>query len=143
VALEAWRHVPTGDAELELGDLGRIRSDHTRLLHVFENLYRNAVEHGTGEGAQSVAASDGGASATITVRVWLDEDQLHIADDGPGMDPEIREQALEAGYSTQSDGTGLGLFIVKEIAEAHDWTVELGESEAGGLLVTFHGVERA
>jgi signal transduction histidine kinase len=143
VALEAWSHVPTGDAQLELGDLGRIQSDHTRLLHVFENLYRNVVEHGTSEGAQSVTASDGGAAATVTVRVWLDDDCLHVADDGPGMDPELRDQALDAGYSTQNDGTGLGLFIVKEIAEAHDWAVELGESEAGGLLVTFHGVERA
>ncbi|WP_276261155.1 PAS domain-containing sensor histidine kinase [Haloglomus litoreum] len=179
VALEAWRHVPTGDARLELGDLGRVRSDYTRLLHVFENLYRNAVEHSStgdrpeagdagGEASEpsvgdapddagepvepragtagtegsGEAAAAAGAGAPVTVRVWLDGDRLHIADDGPGMSVEQREQALEAGYSTRSAGTGLGLFIVKEIAEAHDWGIELGESEGGGLQVTIHGLER-
>jgi signal transduction histidine kinase len=163
VALEAWRHVPAGDAELDLGDLGRVRSDYTRLLHVFENLYRNSVEHGsvdarastdegdesrtgppdTDGGGDAVESGGGGADAPVTVRVWLEGDRLHLADDGPGMSAEQREQALEAGYSTHSRGTGLGLFIVKEIAEAHDWRLELGESDSGGLRVTFHGVQRA
>jgi PAS domain S-box-containing protein len=164
VALEAWRHVPTGDAALELGDLGRIRSDHTRLLHVLENCYRNSVEHGTagglpdggasaveesgGRDERSVASADDGdgngadTDTSVTVRVWLEGDRLHVADDGSGMAPERRQQALEAGYSSDRGGTGLGLFIVKEIAEAHSWDIELGESDGGGLQVTFHGVER-
>lgn len=39
---------------------------------------------------------------------------------------------FDAGYSTEDEGTGIGLSIVKQIADAHGWNITLTESEAGG-----------
>ena len=44
---------------------------------------------------------------------------------------------FESGYTTSEDGTGFGLAIVRTIAEAHDWSVTLAESEAGGARFEF------
>ena len=55
-----------------------------------------------------------------------------VADDGPGIPADEREQVFEHGYSTDSDGTGFGLSIVQSIAEAHGWSVTATESESGG-----------
>ncbi|MEF8907721.1 MAG: ATP-binding protein, partial [Haloarculaceae archaeon] len=44
------------------------------------------------------------------------------------------------GYSTAEDGTGLGLNIVEEIAEAHGWDVEVTEGSEGGARFEFTGV---
>jgi signal transduction histidine kinase len=129
VAREAWRHVETGDATLVVEATGNVRSDHNRLLHVFENCYRNSVEHAPDDHVP-------------TVWVRADEDALYITDDGPGIPPAERERVLEAGYSSDPEGTGLGLYIVREIAEAHGWTLELGDAPEGGLEVALRGVER-
>ncbi|WP_245902745.1 ATP-binding protein [Salinigranum rubrum] len=47
---------------------------------------------------------------------------------------------FEAGYSTNPDGTGFGLSIVREIAEAHGWDVRLTEADGGGARFEFRGV---
>lgn len=68
-------------------------------------------------------------------------DGFHVADDGPGIPEEARERVFESGYSTVEDGTGFGLNIVAEIAEAHGWDVDIDESRAGGARFEFTGVE--
>ncbi|OYR87860.1 hypothetical protein DJ71_05250, partial [Halorubrum sp. E3] len=70
-----------------------------------------------------------------------DGDGFYVADDGPGIDPADREAVFEAGVTSDPDGTGFGLKIVGEVAEAHGWTVELAESETGGTRFEFRGVE--
>ncbi len=60
---------------------------------------------------------------------------FYVADDGPGIPPEDRERAFETGYSTASEGTGFGLSIVKQIAEAHGWEISLTTSKDGGLRI--------
>ncbi len=49
---------------------------------------------------------------------------------------------FESGYTTTDGGTGFGLAIVKEIAAAHDWSVSVTESDAGGARFEFTGVDR-
>ncbi|MBP1987265.1 histidine kinase N-terminal 7TM domain-containing protein [Halolamina salifodinae] len=144
IAEEAWKTVPTGDATLTVTVDCTVPADRGRLVRLFENLFRNSVEHSstssrTGSG-DSVEHNDSG---DLTVRVEGISDGFAVADDGTGIPESEREAVLERGYTTNEGGTGLGLAIVAEIARAHGWTVEVGESEAGGAHIAFHGVEGA
>lgn len=68
-------------------------------------------------------------------RKWV---TVSVGDDGPGLPPETRQEALIRGrrLDETKPGTGLGLSIVSETAVMYDGGIELGESELGGLLVT-------
>ncbi len=127
VAADAWEQVGTEDASLELSLAGDVAllGDDARLLQLFENLFRNAVEHG-GEDVVEVGSLDDG---------------FYVADDGPGVPEELRDEVFEAGYSTSDEGTGFGLSIVRRIAEAHGWDVDLAQSASGGARFEFVGVE--
>lgn len=129
VVRDAWGMVETGDATLRLdGDLGTAEVDRARVVELFSNLFRNSVEHG----------SEGGS---VTVRVTRDADRISVSDDGPGIPVDIRNEVLDRGVSTTDSGTGFGLAIVDEIAEAHGWTVEVDESESGGAQFDIVDVE--
>ena len=123
---QCWQTVATAEAAIDCQTDAVIRADPSRLADVIENLFRNAVEHGTDSVRITVGATDTG---------------FYIADDGPGIPPDEREQIFETGYSTNTDGTGFGLAIVREIVEAHGWAVTVGESEAGGARFDITGVE--
>jgi len=128
-AESAWETVPTDGATLELAVDRTVPADRGRLVRLFENLFRNSVEHGSPD--------------DLTVRVVGTPDGFAVLDDGPGIPESDRESVLEQGFTTNEDGTGMGLAIVAEIAGAHGWTVEIGESESGGTRIAFHGVEGA
>lgn len=134
VVQQAWRTVETGDgATLDSVDsLGTVSADAERLRTVFENLFRNSVEHGsTGSRTQSGNASEQ-ADEAVTIRVGDCVNGFYVEDDGPGIDPETRESVFEYGYSTETEGTGFGLAIVKRIVRAHGWDIAVTESETGG-----------
>jgi signal transduction histidine kinase len=117
VATDAWDHVVTDGATLVTDGTTTLQADRSRLTQLFENLFRNAIEH---------------ANADVTVTVGRTEDGFYVADDGPGIPADRRKEVFDPGLSTHEDGTGFGLAIVREIAQAHDWTVEAAESEDGG-----------
>lgn len=120
---KAWRTTGSDDGHLEIeGDLGTVQSDEKRLLEVFENLFENAVTHG---------------SIDVTVRIGLTDDGIFIADDGPGIPQGEMEDVMEYGYTTTERGTGFGLTIVEQIVTAHGWSVSLTESNRGGARVEF------
>lgn len=123
-----WQNVQTGDATLTVESTETIQADSSRLKQLLENLMRNAVAHG-------------GENVTVTVGGF--DDGFYIADDGVGIPPAEREQVFEAGYSTSNEGTGFGLSIVQEIANAHGWEVRITESETGGTRFEFSGVTTA
>jgi nitrogen-specific signal transduction histidine kinase len=133
VAEDAWANVATDDTELVVEADGPVEADRDRLLQLLENLFRNSVEHGTGD------RSD--ATATLTVTVGILPEGFYVVDTGPGIPPDERDAVFERGHST-NDGTGLGLPIVQAIAEAHGWTVDLREGDAGGVRFEFVGVDR-
>jgi len=66
-----------------------------------------------------------------------------VADDGPGIPPEARDRVIERGHSSSPGGTGFGLAIVDETADAHGWTVGVTETESGGPRFEIRGVRDA
>lgn len=95
-----------------------VRGDASQLQQVFLNLFRNSRE-AAAEVQVTVSAQVEGA--------WID---LWIADDGPGMPPEVAERAFEPFFSGREGGTGLGLATVHRIVENQGGSVAL-ESRAG------------
>jgi signal transduction histidine kinase len=139
VADDCWETVGAGEATIVVEADGVIEADAGRLRQLFENLFRNAVEHG----ASSRPESDDTAehdSESVTVTVGDLDGGFYVADDGAGVPEGERESVFEAGHTANEEGTGLGLNIVRDIAEAHGWTVTLTESETGGARFEFRGV---
>ncbi|AUG48913.1 PAS domain-containing sensor histidine kinase [Haloarcula taiwanensis] len=137
-----WRNVPTGDATLSVRTEQTVVADRGRLEQLLENLVRNAVEHAR---PQSAMSSDdvAGHANDLTVTVGALAGGFYVEDTGPGIPPEERDEVFEAGHSTAVNGTGFGLRIVEQIADAHGWTVTVTDSESGGARFEFHGVETA
>jgi len=124
---QCWELVETGAATLDPPSASvKMRADPDRLQQIFENLFRNAVEH-AGEG--------------VTVSVDRLEDGFAVSDDGPGLPDGI--DVFETGESTSAEGTGFGLSIVEEIVTAHGWEIHTTESETGGARFEITGVEFA
>jgi PAS domain S-box-containing protein len=126
LAGDAWAGVDTVDATFEVETDAIVHGDRTRVLELLENCVRNAVEH---------------AGDDTHVTVGRTADGFYVADDGPGIPPEDRDAVFEYGHTTATDGTGFGLAIVDAIADAHDWTVTVTESENGGARFEFSGVD--
>jgi signal transduction histidine kinase len=101
---------------------GTVDARPSQLTGLFENLFRNAVEH---------------AGPDVTVRVGPMDAGFYVADDGPGIPEGERESVFDVGETSQADGTGMGLAIVEQIAGAHGWTVSLAESADGGARFEF------
>jgi len=168
VVERCWGVVESGDAELRLLEEFTVQGDRSRLAQLFENLFRNAVEHAAGDpqpgsgevrarsatsrrpqlgspverGPQPVTIRIGELSVMHTAtRTSTDETfGFFVEDDGPGIPPERREAVFEAGESSRDGGTGFGLSIVKRVAEAHGWEVSLTESFDGGARFEFTNV---
>ncbi|MFD1647327.1 PAS domain-containing protein [Haloarchaeobius litoreus] len=118
VATRAWTTAETGDLDVELGDgLGTVEADPERLQTLFENLFRNVVDHAPGATTVRVEATDAGFA---------------VVDDGQGIDPTVADSLFEQGITTDDDGTGFGLAIVSTVAEAHGWSVAACSGENGG-----------
>ncbi|WP_247006404.1 histidine kinase N-terminal 7TM domain-containing protein [Halorientalis litorea] len=140
VVHDAWRTVDTGDATLTVADDRVLQAERSKLLSIFENLFRNSVEHGST--AQNGPDSHGDYQpAGVTVEVAPTPDGFTVTDDGPGIPESHRENVFEYGYTTTRAGTGLGLSIVRTMAESHGWTVELDDDYHDGTRFVFHGVE--
>jgi signal transduction histidine kinase/CheY-like chemotaxis protein len=131
-AEEAWLAVETADATLSVEEIGTVSADPTRLPAVFENLFRNAVEHGS---TSSRPGADGpGDAGGTTVRIGpLDGGTgFFVEDDGPGIPPDEHDHVFDEGYSTGDDGSGLGLAIVAKVVDAHGWSVDVTSGSDGG-----------
>ena len=98
------------------------------LESLVSNLLDNAIRY-----------ADKGCRVQVQCRREQGRLVLTVDDSGPGLDAEQREKAPGRFYragDTNSSGAGLGLSIVKTIAQSHGASVELSESELGGLCVT-------
>ena len=117
LAREEWD--ATGGATLAVAEPEAVVADSSRLRELLGNLLRNAVDHG----ASDVSVRLGSLSG---------EPGFYVADDGPGIPASDREAVFDHGFTTDEDGTGYGLTIVADVAEAHGWDVSVTDSAAGG-----------
>jgi len=125
VAEQAWKTVEAEGSELLVdGDL-TIEAHESQLRRLFENLFWNAIEHG---------------SAT-TVRVGLiGECGFYVEDTGTGVPEGERENVFDSGYSTAEEGAGYGLHIVSGIVDLHGWDITLTDGDAGGARFEITGI---
>lgn len=139
VATDAWRRVDTEDASLRLADdLPTCQADSGRLQRLFENLFRNSVEHGQSE-SQEMPDEQRDSDTQLHVSVGSTPHGFFVADDGTGIPATEHDRVFEPGYSLAETGhgTGLGLTIVDQIAQAHGWTVSLSNGSSGGAMFEF------
>ncbi|WP_142861165.1 PAS domain S-box protein [Salinigranum halophilum] len=122
----SWENVETYQAKLITNTEQGVWADRSRLKQVFENLFRNAVEHG-------------GADVTVTVGEL--DDGFYIEDNGPGVPSDKHDDIFEAGYSRSADGTGFGLSIVEQVVNAHEWQIRVTDGADGGARFEITGVE--
>jgi PAS domain S-box-containing protein len=131
VARTAWDTVDTGTATLSVVDDVELSADESRLRQLFENLFRNCVQHAR----DPQSAADGPLEVRVGV---LDTGRgFYVEDDGPGIPEAVRDHVFEPGITTDDDGTGFGLAVVRSVAEAHDWSVEATEGDTGGARFEF------
>lgn len=126
-----------GDCEVVNAAPGRaLQCNHDTLQGALMNLVNNALQAG---------------GPTVDVSIRIDESDGHlclsVADNGPGMDAETRDRALEPFYTTKSHGTGLGLAVAQVVAHAHHGTFKLHSEQGVGTIVSLclpiHTMENA
>jgi signal transduction histidine kinase len=102
---------------------GEARADRDRFRRAAVNLVRNAVE-----------ASPEGGTVELVASVLDGEAVLEIADRGAGLPPEVRDRLFRPFFTTKERGTGLGLALAKQVADAHGGTLTLADREGGGTV---------
>ncbi|HEX2833194.1 MAG TPA: PAS domain S-box protein [Thermoanaerobaculia bacterium] len=114
----------------------QVMMDRQRLLQVFENLLKNAVEHSPhgGEVTISVRPSEDGASVIV-----------EVADRGPGFAQADLERIFEPFFTKRRGGTGLGLSLASRIVEEHHGTTRASNRPGGGasMVVKLPVAERS
>lgn len=143
IAQAAWDTAGSDRGSLVVHDF-TIEADADRLQTVFENLFRNAIEHGTTSRSGPHSSEDDtnhdDATVTVTISPAPNGASFAVEDDGPGIAADDRETIFEHGYTTDRDGTGFGLSIVDRIASVHGWTVSIEDSDFGGARFVFEDV---
>jgi len=127
----AWRDVVAGLTDQvvfraggELPDTPA-RIDRPQMEQALLNLLKNAHESGSRP-----------EDVELHIRRVQDVVRIDVLDRGSGMNDAVLTNALVPFYSTKRSGTGLGLALAREIAEAHGGRITLGNRDGGGLAVT-------
>lgn len=94
-----------------------------QLHRLLLNLLTNAIQ----------ALPEGGDIALVAI-VHDDEVEISVADNGPGVDPEVRAVLFEPFRTSKARGAGLGLALCKKIVDGCGGTIEVGDAPEGGAL---------
>ncbi len=101
----------------------QIDGDADLLAQVALNLIRNAALAGAEHAELRVTALRGGQTA------------IELADDGPGIPPELRQDVFLPFYTTRAEGSGVGLSLARQVALAHGGSIAAGEADLGGASI--------
>jgi signal transduction histidine kinase len=114
--------------ETELGGLPEVTASRVELRQVFLNLVLNAVQAQPHGGAIRIA----GRRERKSGQEWL---VVRVTDNGTGIRPEDSARTFEPFHTTKEKGSGLGLFSVKRIVEAHKGRVTIQSAPGSGTTV--------
>jgi len=109
-----------------------IQGDRYQLTQLFTNLLTNAYEAMEGHGRITISAADVVISDGLDDRAGV---LVEVADDGPGMPPELAERVFKPFFTTKPQGSGLGLAIVRKIVDAHDGSIDLRTAPGRGTTI--------
>lgn len=109
--------------ELSVDDAAMLSFDRSHLNRVLWNLLDNALRYCRGNPGSIRLETRSGPSPGRT--------ELHIMDDGGGILPALRAQVFEPFFTTHNSGTGLGLYIARELCEANGALLELRDNDPG------------
>jgi signal transduction histidine kinase len=134
----ARRGAPPAGLRITVSDPGatRVHADRDRVEQALDNMLANALRYA-------------GAEIEMTARVWEESIELHVLDDGPGFPTDFLPQAWErfarADAARTDDGAGLGLSIVRTIAELHGGHASVANRPTGGadVWITLPGAPAA
>jgi signal transduction histidine kinase len=119
LASKSGRAVSDVDVRYQGVDSLTVWADGAQLRQLIWNLLRNAVQ-----------ASSPGDTAVVAVERSGEVAQLRVSDRGAGIDEAAKERLFDAFFTTRSQGTGMGLAVVKRIADDHGFTIQV-ESDRG------------
>ncbi|WP_410764415.1 response regulator [Haloferax sp. DFSO60] len=133
IAERAWSTVETDRSKLSIdSEFDIVQADPGRLQQAFENLFRNAIQHGSTYNhseADDIGDAESEDADSLTIHVGATPTGFYVADNGPGIPEAKRKTIFEHGHTTSESGSGFGLSIVKGIVEAHGWEIEATEPE--------------
>ena len=112
-----------GTVIFEISGIATLLFDRVHFHQVMWNLLGNALRYSQKKwGSVRLIVYDSAKDGEIC---------LHVRDDGPGIDPGLREQIFEPFFTTHSKGTGLGLYIARELCEANGARIRLLNTPSG------------
>jgi signal transduction histidine kinase len=118
------------------GNLPLLGADEHQLTQVFCNLLINAYEALEGRGRITISAR---IASTDTDGALLPDGHfavptvvVDVADDGPGMPPDVAEKIFNPFFTTKAQGSGLGLAIVRKIIDAHEGRIDMTTADGRG-----------
>ncbi len=124
--------VPAQAIDVQVRTDQRLSFDRQHLDQVLWNVVRNAWRHGRQQpGSVRMVASASPAPARV---------QLDVLDDGPGISKEAQAHLFEPFFTTEAQGTGLGLYIARELCEGNAARIEYVDGSGGGhFRITMKG----
>ncbi len=111
------------------GAFATVDGDDVLLRQAFSNLLRNAVDAGAGADAPPRVSVEGEVDPLQRVC------RISVNDNGPGIEPAVRDRVFRPFFTTKSNGTGLGLALVLKIIVTHNGRVTIGTSALGGASI--------
>ncbi len=138
--VESFRETnPAACIEVTVGTPeAEFRMDKSQLEQVLSNLVNNAMRHSCDHSGTPYVRLEGGVD-TRTERPYL-----NVIDKGPGVDESEADKLFEPFYTTEQTGTGLGLYISRELCEANQARLTCHRQEQGGscFRITFAHPDR-
>jgi signal transduction histidine kinase len=123
-----WKGAPVKVEKEYQASLPQVSLDEALSEQAFVNIIQNAYDAMTAEGGGVLRVRVNAARRSTRDRANIDGVEVRIADSGPGIAPDLREQIFNPFVTTKKSGVGLGLSIVSKIVDGHHGSIRIEDS---------------